>query len=363
MASAESSPTSPANSTKVQHFTIPGEFVAAFVGVYSPLILAILFGNSLVLLAVYKEKGLRKRGNSFIVSLSVADFLTGLVGVPTAILGRLLQNKVTCSTATRMVFFTAAFTFSAVSIFQLLAITVERYLAIMTPLVYHTTMSPRRYSYIIACVWVSGLAVGIIPNFGSSEDKDVCNANYEPSHAVQLFMLIFALGIPTVLASMGLMYFHIFRKARLQANRIAALRRALHRVEEHRTAQEHSAQMKATKTTAIILGGFAACWIPMSLKFFLEVFIDMDAYTILILQTVLEFSAYANSAINPVIYCYRNAEFRTAFCKILAPLKICSTRTRPVRVTPVVPLRESSVSSLENCRIEGSHAVGVINIT
>ncbi|XP_038067158.1 adenosine receptor A1-like [Patiria miniata] len=336
----------------VEHFQIPSEFIAAFIGVYAPLILAILSGNSLVLLAVYKEKSLRKRCNFFIVSLSVADFLTGLIGVPTAILGRLLQNNTTCFTATRMVFFTAAFTFSAVSMFQLLAITIERYMAIMTPLVYHTAMTPRRYLYIIIAVWVAGAVVGAIPNFGSGAGTDVCAVDYEPSHAVKFFMLIFALGIPTVLASMGLMYFHIFRKARQQANRIAALRRALHRLEEHQTVQEHRAQMKATKTTAIILGGFAACWMPMALKFSLEVFLVMDSYTILILQTVLEFSAYANSAINPVIYCYRNAEFRTAFCKILAPLKICSEKVNTVRVTPVEPFRNCSGSSLENCAVD-----------
>ena len=71
MTSAEFPPMSPANSTGVEYFPIPSEFVAAFVGAYAPLILAILFGNSLVLLAVYKEKGLRKRCNFFIIMKGV----------------------------------------------------------------------------------------------------------------------------------------------------------------------------------------------------------------------------------------------------------------------------------------------------
>ena len=334
-------------SSNQTNFEIPPDFIIGVICFYSPLIIATLLSNSLVLLAVYREKNLRKRSNVFIVSLSVADFLTGLVGVPTAIVGRLIQNHVTCFTATRMVFFTAAFTFSAVSLFQLLAITVERYLAIVTPLVYHKNMTPQRYFYIITTVWILGIVFGIIPNIGSGNpNESVCVMDYKTSHAVRIFMLIFAIFIPVVLSAMGLMYFHIFRTARSQANRIAALRRALFRKDDNQT-DEQSAQMKATTTTAIILGGFAACWMPMSLKFFIEASLELDPYAILLLQTILEFPAYANSVMNPLIYSYRSAEFRTACCRMLAPLKLC--KRNKVEQTPVLPFSACSVTLQDNC--------------
>lgn len=45
-----------------------------------------IFGNLLVLIAFLVEKKLRKMTNFYIISLSVADLLIGLIGIPSAIL-------------------------------------------------------------------------------------------------------------------------------------------------------------------------------------------------------------------------------------------------------------------------------------
>lgn len=48
-------------------------------------VLAVI-GNLLVILVFYREKKLQRRTNYFIISLAVADFLTGLLGIPIALL-------------------------------------------------------------------------------------------------------------------------------------------------------------------------------------------------------------------------------------------------------------------------------------
>lgn len=45
-----------------------------------------VIGNFLVIFVFYRVKKLQKRTNYFIISLAVADFLTGLVGIPIALL-------------------------------------------------------------------------------------------------------------------------------------------------------------------------------------------------------------------------------------------------------------------------------------
>lgn len=42
--------------------------------------------NFLVIFIFLREKKLQKRTNYFIISLAVADFLTGLVGIPSAVM-------------------------------------------------------------------------------------------------------------------------------------------------------------------------------------------------------------------------------------------------------------------------------------
>jgi 7 transmembrane receptor (rhodopsin family) len=45
-----------------------------------------VIGNALVIIVFYRERRLRRRTNYYIISLALADFLVGLLGIPFAIL-------------------------------------------------------------------------------------------------------------------------------------------------------------------------------------------------------------------------------------------------------------------------------------
>jgi hypothetical protein len=61
---------------------IPYTVMEAFVAI------AAVIGNALVIIVFIREQKLRKRTNYYIVSLALADFLVGLLGIPFAILVR-----------------------------------------------------------------------------------------------------------------------------------------------------------------------------------------------------------------------------------------------------------------------------------
>lgn len=50
-----------------------------------------VIGNALVIIVFYRERRLRRRTNYYIISLALADFLVGLLGIPFAILVRILD--------------------------------------------------------------------------------------------------------------------------------------------------------------------------------------------------------------------------------------------------------------------------------
>ncbi|PSN52211.1 hypothetical protein C0J52_12769 [Blattella germanica] len=106
-------------------------------GVYLALeVLVAIFavvGNALVILVFYRERRLRRRTNYYIVSLATADLLVGLLGIPFAILASigLPKNLYACLFTVSLLV-----VLCTISIFCLVAVSVDRYWAILHPMGY-----------------------------------------------------------------------------------------------------------------------------------------------------------------------------------------------------------------------------------
>lgn len=90
-------------------------------------------GNSLVITVFWKERRLRRRTNYYIVSLAAADLLVGLLGIPFALLA-----SIGLPTNLHACLFTVSLlvVLCTISIFCLVAVSVDRYWAILHPMGY-----------------------------------------------------------------------------------------------------------------------------------------------------------------------------------------------------------------------------------
>lgn len=90
-------------------------------------------GNALVIFVFRKERRLRRRTNYYIVSLAAADLLVGLLGIPFAILSSvgLPVNLHACLFTVSLLI-----VLCTISIFCLVAVSVDRYWAILHPMGY-----------------------------------------------------------------------------------------------------------------------------------------------------------------------------------------------------------------------------------
>lgn len=95
--------------------------------------LVAVIGNGMVVIVFHKERRLRRRTNYYIVALAIADFLVGLLGIPFAILA-----SVGLPTNLHACLFTVSLlvVLCTISIFCLVAVSVDRYWAILHPLAY-----------------------------------------------------------------------------------------------------------------------------------------------------------------------------------------------------------------------------------
>ncbi|XP_075994220.1 D(3) dopamine receptor [Genypterus blacodes] len=186
--------------------------------IYSVLILAIVFGNVLVCLAVLRERSLQTTTNYLVVSLAVADLLVASLVMPWAVYlevvgGAWLFSRVYCN-----IFVTLDVMMCTASILNLCAISIDRYTAVVMPVLYNTTQhSRKRVLIMISSVWVLAFAVScpLLFGFNTTEDPMVCSIS-NPDFVIYSSVVSFYLPFIVTL----LVYIRIYVFLRMRRKRI-----------------------------------------------------------------------------------------------------------------------------------------------
>ncbi|KAF6727327.1 D(3) dopamine receptor [Oryzias melastigma] len=186
---------------------------------YSLLILAIVFGNVLVCLAVLRERSLQTTTNYLVVSLAVADLLVASLVMPWAVYlevvgGAWLFSRLYCN-----IFVTLDVMMCTASILNLCAISIDRYTAVVMPVLYNTThCSRKRVFAMIATVWVLAFAVScpLLFGFNTTDDPMVCSIS-NPDFVIYSSVVSFYLPFIVTL----LVYIRIYVFLRMRRKRIA----------------------------------------------------------------------------------------------------------------------------------------------
>ena len=110
--------------------------------VISEVLVAVVavIGNALTITVFVTERKLRRRTNYYIVSLALADLLVGVFGIPFAILTSVGLPRPLWAC---LFMLSTLLILCTVSIFCLLAVSVDRYWAILHPLRYSRVMTAR----------------------------------------------------------------------------------------------------------------------------------------------------------------------------------------------------------------------------
>ena len=297
------------------------------------LIIAIaILGNTLVCMVVLITKDLRKTPSSyFIFSLALSDLLTSTVVMPFDLDQwvrdyRWIHGQTVCS------LWTTAYMFVVPSsMWNMLAMTVDRYKSLSDPLNrYRATpfMTSKRLAAAIASVWIYSLVFSLIPQMGWTYSQyvyqeGICAFNVAPAYSVLSSGLNFLL--PSVIMS-GL-YVKIYHIARtFNATNRVSLRNnqgncdgvkgnKIDKAEVQKTFRKNT---KAAKMVCAIVCAFLLCWMPHTLLSILGIF-----YRSLVSKVPAELNhcllllGYLNSALNPFLYSFNNRSFRKSYKRVL----------------------------------------------
>ncbi|TPP66882.1 Dopamine D2 receptor [Fasciola gigantica] len=171
-----------------------------------------LFGNSLVVLSVIRERSLRNATNWFIVSLAISDIILAILSMPVATwmekfslasspLRAVLKSQMTYGrwnfgNAMCNIFIMLDIWFCTASILNLVAISLDRYLAVTRPISYAKRNNVQRIQLSIAAVWIVSLLISVPVVCGINDigefDTSVCrsrNATYIITSSVGSFYI------------------------------------------------------------------------------------------------------------------------------------------------------------------------------
>ncbi|NWH40815.1 GPR12 protein, partial [Chloropsis hardwickii] len=248
--------------------------------------------NAVVVLVILYTPAFRAPMFLLIGSLATADLLAGLgLILHFAFVYVAPSGAVSLLTAGLLV---ASFT---ASVGSLLAITIDRYLSLCNALTYYSERTVTRTHIMLVLTWGASVCHGLLPVLGWNclGEPPACSV-VKP--LTRSHLIVLSASFLAAFAAMLQLYAQICGIVCRHAQQIA--------VQRHLLASSHYVTTrKGIATLAVILGTFGSCWLPFAVYGLLGDCSSPGLYTY---ATLLP-AAY-NSALNPVIYAFRNREIQ-----------------------------------------------------
>ncbi|XP_052059415.1 adenosine receptor A2b-like [Mytilus californianus] len=272
------------------------------------LIFVIAFiGNSLVIWIFFTRLKLKSTTNRFIVSLALADVLSGIVtGVQIFyfVYPGMNDNMVTCFLRYLSINYT-----TQVSQMTVMFTTFDRYVAICHPHHYVSVMT-RKVAIILSLLpWVLSFVSVSSPLLGWHIWERGCKCEYllifERGYYLTSSVISYSFSILTFI-----MYIFILKTAWRYYSRVKPVggdTSCNHGTNKSKTMER---DVRNAKVTGVVTLAFSVCWLPfMTFPFQKGIGIDQISDTGLTVMNWLVFLGMLNSIVNPFIYAWKRRDF------------------------------------------------------
>ena len=316
--------------TPPQTSAVTGISIAARQVTYSIICTIAILGNTLVILVfVWDKKLLKKSYNLLILSLAIADVLTAitLITYPAFVLGdsfpvptNSVLGEIFCRVIWSRVFI---FQLVVLSVYLCLALTAERWFAIVKPHKYGTFFSKKRIITYVFSSWAWSLAVtctGFIETVYSPSSEACEFRFYRPGSFFRTFVSIFQITMKMILPCLLIIGLYIHMVVKTNKSPVASA--------------ESKAKLRGKMTRMIGAVSFILiiCLVPNQIYLVLaqagKAKLDTTAHHLLSLFV------FINTCVNPIIYGLSNKNYRHQYRKILFAMcpRVLKERASMVRV-------------------------------
>lgn len=295
--------------------------------VFGVIVVVGIIGNLLVIAVVVTNQQMRNTTNVLILSLALADLLFIVLCVPFTGVDYALSatqgwpfGLLWCKTVQYLIYTTNFF-----SIYTLILMSMDRFLAVVYPIVSLPYRTVGNASLATSVTWavIAGASLPIWFTHHLVHDpgneKQWCQFDQERYNLPIWQLAFFVSGYAIPLSVIVILYVFMLRRLWNPAVGRQVSKDALRN------------KRRVTKLVLVVIVVFAVCWAPIHFVF---VFKAVGIYTtkvpedfkLIVFQILSHVLAYVNSCVNPILYAFLSDNFRKAFHHLLP--RFCHRRAR-----------------------------------
>ena len=241
---------------------------------------------------------------TLLLSLAASDLGVGLLVQPIYVAHLIIQiQQNTSDNAYDTVFFTSSHTLASASFFSVVAITVDRFLAIHLHLRYQELVTQKRVIAVVISIWVISAFLSLV--------FPAARLEWIPKKVPGI---MFAAIDAVCFITTGFLHYKVYASVRHHTGHIQALQ-----VQEEAQNREMKNAVRLRKTalaTFYIYFLFLACYVPIFCVNLAELFCDETALIQHLRYYVWTIMLF-NSSLNPLIYSWKMRHIRHAVIDIL----------------------------------------------
>ncbi|XP_065487471.1 G-protein coupled receptor 161 isoform X2 [Caloenas nicobarica] len=284
----------------------------------------ICLGNLVIVVTLYRKSYLLTLSNKFVFSLTLSNFLLSVLVLPFVVTSSIRREwvfgVVWCNFSALLYML-----ISSASMLTLGLIAIDRYYAVLYPMVYPMKITGNRAVVALVYVWLHSLIGCLPPLFGWSslefdQFKWMCVAAWHKEAGYTAFWQIWCALLPFVV--MMICYGFIFRVARIKARKIHCGSVVIVEEDSQRNGRKNSStstsssgsrrnafqgvvysanQCKAFITILVVIGAFVITWGPYMVVITSEALWGKNSISPAV-ETLATWLSFSSAICHPLIY-------------------------------------------------------------
>ena len=260
-----------------------------------------IFGNGLLLYVLARKPQLQCPSNVLIASLSMTDFIVGLVVQPLCVLSRAFELRKSHLCEVKLVYSYFGILCSGASYLNITLISIDRWYAVCYPFQYVAKATINKYITVVMIVWLSWAAITVFPFTGVISPR--------------VYSVVLGLTCLLGITIISVCYYSIHKVAKAHKRSISV---QVARGDSSCDARvDRQKEQQKSNTSAILIVVLLLCYLPNVTCVVLEIFIPNSLLLSYVVMRWTSLLMFINSSLNPILYSIKTKDIRLAISRLV----------------------------------------------